>query len=241
MRLDKYLLLKSFYNTRSSAQNNIKLGNVSINNKIVNNCHLEVNDNDVITINKTNQYVSRGAYKLLGAIDEFKIDFNNQVVLDIGSSTGGFTQVAIQFGAKHVYSVDVGTDQMDKTLRSNPKITLYEQTHFNQLTPSMFNDEINFVVADLSFISLTKLIDKLVTLFTHHYKLVLLIKPQFELSKEEIDHNKGKVKEAKLHEKAKNKIKNYAQLKGFKNIKISQSPITGNKGKNVEFLLYMEQ
>ena len=110
MRLDKYLLLKSFYNTRSSAQNNIKLGNVSVNNKIVNNCHLEVNDNDVITINKTNQYVSRGAYKLLGAIDEFKIDFNNQVVLDIGSSTGGFTQVAIQFGAKHVYSVDVGTE-----------------------------------------------------------------------------------------------------------------------------------
>ena len=90
---------------------------------------------------------------------------------------------------------------MDKTLRSNPKITLYEQTHFNQLTPSMFNDEINFVVADLSFISLTKLIDKLITLFSHHYKLVLLIKPQFELSKEEIDHNKGKVKEAKLHEK----------------------------------------
>ena len=197
MRLDKYLLLKSFYNTRSSAQNNIKLGNVSVNNKIVNNCHLEVNDNDVITINKTNQYVSRGAYKLLGAIDEFKIDFNNQVVLDIGSSTGGFTQVAIQFGAKHVYSVDVGTDQMDKTLRSNPKITLYEQTHFNQLTPSMFNDEINFVVADLSFISLTKLIDKLVTLFTHHYKLILPINPQFELSKEEIHHNKGKVKEAK--------------------------------------------
>ena len=79
MRLDKYLLLKSFYNTRSSAQNNIKLGNVSVNNKIVNNCHLEVNDNDVITINKTNQYVSRGAYKLLGAIDEFKIDFNRDL------------------------------------------------------------------------------------------------------------------------------------------------------------------
>ena len=93
MRLDKYLLLKSFYNTRSSAQNNIKLGNVSVNNKIVNNCHLEVNDNDVITINKTNQYVSRGAYKLLGAIDEFKIDFNRDITLLVGLSGAGKTQI----------------------------------------------------------------------------------------------------------------------------------------------------
>ena len=241
MRLDKYLLSKLLYNSRSSAQNNIKLGNVCVNNKVVNNCHYDVNDKDVVTINEKNHYVSRGAYKLLGAIKEFNLKFKDLVVLDIGSSTGGFTQVAIEQGAKHVYSIDVGTDQMDKVLRTNHKITLFEQTHFNKLTISKFKDKIDFVVADLSFISLTKLIDKLASLFKHHYKLVLLIKPQFELTKQEIDHNKGRVQQAKLQIKAKDKIKNYAELKGFKNIKICKSPITGNKSKNTEYLLYMEQ
>jgi 23S rRNA (cytidine1920-2'-O)/16S rRNA (cytidine1409-2'-O)-methyltransferase len=161
------------------------------------------------------------------------------VVLDVGASTGGFTDVAIKQRANKVYAIDVGTDQLHKSLRQNPKVISYEKTHLKDLQISMFQERIDVVVADISFISLTKLIDKLITLFDYQYQCIFLIKPEFELSAKEIDN--GKVKTKKLLDKAVNKIKDYAESNDFKIFGVIESPIKGNKVGNTEYLIYMEK
>jgi 23S rRNA (cytidine1920-2'-O)/16S rRNA (cytidine1409-2'-O)-methyltransferase len=159
--------------------------------------------------------------------------------LDIGSSTGGFSEVSIKSGAKLVYAVDVGTNQLHEKLLNNKKIISIENTHFKNLSIDMFKQPIDIVVADISFISLTKLFDKLTTLLNYKYLCVFLIKPQFELSPQEV--NSGKVKSKKLLDKAINKIKSYAILNSFKVNGVIPSPILGSKSENKEFLIYMEK
>jgi 23S rRNA (cytidine1920-2'-O)/16S rRNA (cytidine1409-2'-O)-methyltransferase len=239
MRLDKFLIEKGFYETRNKAQNAIYGNLIKVNNIIVNKPNYLVNENDLIEKVITIEYVSRGAYKLLAAIDKWKIDFHNRVVLDVGASTGGFTDVAIKNGAKFVYAVDVGSSQLHHSLLTSDKIKSIENTHLKDLFIDLFKTKIDIVVADLSFISLTKLIDKLISLFNYNYQCVFLIKPEFELSPKEI--NKGKVKSLQLQNKAVNKIKTYAIEHGFKVFGVIPSPIKGNKMGNVEYLIYMEK
>jgi 23S rRNA (cytidine1920-2'-O)/16S rRNA (cytidine1409-2'-O)-methyltransferase len=159
--------------------------------------------------------------------------------LDVGSSTGGFTDVAIKHGAKFVYAVDVGTNQLHHSLINHKKIKSLENTHFKNLTSNLFNHRIDIVVADLSFISLTKLMDKLVNLLKYKYQCVFLIKPEFELSPQEI--KKGKVNNPLLLKKAINKIIDYADTIHFKVLGVMKSPIKGNKAGNTEYLIYMEK
>ena len=239
MRLDSWLVKQGHFESRNKAQNAITNNLVLINNIVVDKCHYEVSDQDKIKIIDHCMYVSRGAYKLLAAIEHWNIDFNNKVILDVGTSTGGFTDISIRSGCQYVYAVDVGTNQLHHSLKNDSRVISYENMHFKDLSISMFKHQIDIVVADLSFISLTKLIDKLIKMFNHPYHCIFLIKPQFELSSKEI--NKGKVNRQEPLEKAVNKIITYASKYKFKIIGVIPSPIKGNKLGNTEFLIYMNK
>ncbi len=240
MRLDKFIVDNKLVNSRNKAQHLITNGCVLVNNIIVNNKHYEINENDVVIVNDVGQYVSRGAYKLLHALITWKINLTDQVVLDIGASTGGFTQVCLNMNALKVYAVDVGTNQIDKKLKENKKIVVYEQTNFKTLVLSMFEEKIDYIVADLSFISLTTLIEKINQLFNYPLKMIFLIKPQFELGKDVVSRFNGVIREPKLWNKAVGKIKQSVIKHNFKINGIIPSPIKGNSG-NTEFLIYCEK
>ncbi len=240
MRLDKYLVEKQLVTSRNKAQNLIKKGVVSINSVIITNNHHEVSDNDVVEVKQVQQYVSRGAYKLLAAIENWKIDISNKIVLDIGASTGGFSQVCLNANAKKVYAIDVGSNQIDSSLIKNKRLISYEKTNFKDLNLLMFNEQIDLIVADLSFISLTTLIDYLIQLFDYQYEGIFLIKPQFELGKEIASKFNGVIKEPKLWNKAINKVKEHLMQNNFQVIGVIESPIKGSEG-NTEFLVYCKK
>lgn len=239
MRLDKYLVKFLDIESRSKAQQLIDSGCVSVNGTIVHTKHIDVKKDYKVEVKKADSFVSRGAYKLLGAVVSFDINFNNKVVLDVGSSTGGFTQIALLNNAKHVYCVDVGTDQLHKSLRNNSRVTVYENLNFKFMNLTLFKQKIDYVLADLSFISLTTLLDKIASMFTYHIDLYLLIKPQFELTKEIVDRNRGVIKNRPLHKRAIYSVCDHAQELGFKVDKVVKSTILGKDG-NTEFFVHME-
>lgn len=239
MRLDLWLVNQKYFESRNKAQNAILNKLVLVNNKIIDKPHYLVSGDDKIKIIKFDEYVSRGAYKLLAAIKHWNINLKDKIVLDIGASTGGFSDVCIKQNCKYVYSVDVGTNQLHHSLRNNTKIKSYENMNFKNVAINMFQHNIDYVVCDVSFISLTKIIDKLINLFDYKYKCVFLIKPQFELSPKEIKN--GKVNQDKLLLKAIDKIKIYGENNNFKIFGVLPSPIKGDKLGNQEFLIYMEK
>lgn len=242
MRLDKYIVDKKIVDSRNKAQTLISNGFVLVNNKIKTQVAYNVKDSDTIAINQHEQYVSRGAYKLIAAIDKFHVDLKDKVVLDIGSSTGGFTQVCLINGAKKVCAIDVGKNQMDQKLRHNPKIELHEGVNFKNFNTSILNAKrIDIIVVDVSFISLTKILKKIQEVFPYSLKLIVLIKPQFELGKEIIKANNGVIKSKKLWEKAIDIVTTSAKQSGYKiNMNYIESPIKGGDG-NTEFLMYLEK
>ena len=239
MRLDKYLVKFLDVESRSKAQQLIENGCVAIDGVVVHHKNYEVTKTNKVEIKNAESFVSRGAYKLLGAIVSLGIDFNDKVVLDVGSSTGGFTQIALLNNAKRVYCVDVGTDQLHKSLRNNIRVTVYENINFKFMNLAMFKDKIDYVLADLSFISLTALLDKIASMFTYHIDLYLLIKPQFELTKQIVDQHHGVIKLSPLHKRAIYRVCDHAQELGFKVDKVVKSPILGKDG-NTEFFVHME-
>lgn len=238
MRLDKHLVECKLITSRNKAQDLISRGYVLVNDEIKLDVDYQVQETDNINIIQHDQYVSRGAYKLIEAINKFKINLKDKVVLDIGSSTGGFTQVCLINGAKKVYAIDVGTNQMDKNLSLNEKIELHEQTNFKDVTIGIFKEKVDLIVADLSFISITKILDKISQLFNYSLEMVLLIKPQYELEKDIIKAYKGVIKSQKLWEKAIDIVTKHAKSLKFKIKSIIPSPIKGSKG-NTEFLMYL--
>ena len=238
MRLDKYLVEHKLVTSRNKAQDLISRGYVLVNDEIKLHVDYQVQEIDKINIVQHEQYVSRGAYKLIEGINRFKINLKDKVVLDIGSSTGGFTQVCLINGAKKIYAIDVGTNQMDKKLSANKRIELYEQTNFKDVTPSIFKERVELIVADLSFISITKILDKISELFDYSFEMVLLIKPQYELGKDIIKAYKGVIKSQRLWDKAIDIVSQHAKSLKFKIKSIIPSPIKGSKG-NTEFLMYL--
>ena len=240
MRIDIFLAKNKYFSSRTKAQNAIKSGYVFVNNKLVTNSSLDIDEQSRIYIINQNNYVSRGANKLSYAIKELNFNFKNKIVLDVGSSTGGFTEIALINGAKYIYAVDVGCDQMDKSLANNKKIKLFENTNFRDININLFDKKIDIIIADLSFISLVKLLNKINEVFNYKLELLLLIKPQFELSKEIIKKNKGIIKNEKYWKIAINKIVNYAKSIGFKVINLIKSKILGKDG-NTEFFIHLSK
>lgn len=184
-------------------------------------------------------YVSRGAFKLKQAQENFALDFNQKIVLDIGASTGGFTDFSLQNGAEKIYAIDVGKGQLDYKLRNNDRVVNLEETNFRHIGPDIFKEKIDAVVIDVSFISLVTIIKKLYELKTslaQDFFIVALIKPQFEAGKEIMDKCKGVIKDEKIRVSVLNKTLEKLREIGFKLSEPIESPIKGAKG-NIEFLV----
>lgn len=240
IRLDKFLAETNKNYTRNKLNQFILAGYVLVNNKVETKPSYLVKDTDKVElkVDKDNVWVSRGAYKLLKALETYKIDLKNKVCLDIGCSTGGFSQVMLKHGAKKVYAVDVGTNQFDKSLLCD-KVVLMEQTHFCKTNANDF-EHLDFIACDVSFISATKIIEHVAKIFNYPITFVCLIKPQFELTKEILDQCKGIIPE-KYHNQAISRVCDCAKQNGFKIEQVVESPILGAKSNNKEFLVCLRK
>ena len=237
-RLDLILVEREIFETREKAKREIMAGNVIVNEQTVTKAGTNFNDDEktVIRIKDRLKYVSRGGLKLEKAIKVWELDFSGKTVLDIGASTGGFTDCALQNGAKKVYSVDVGTNQLDWKLRNDERVVSIENMHIKDLEPeNLKNEKIDFIVIDVSFISLTKVIPYLNKFLNTEGKVIMLVKPQFEVGKEKIGKN-GIVTEEQYHDEAIKKIISFIKDNSYKLIGVEESPIRGTKG-NKEFLM----
>lgn len=238
-RIDIELVKRGIFETRNKAQNEIKNKIVYCNNVCITKPAFDVTNTDIIEIKGEKlKYVSRGGLKLEKAIKEFKIDLKDKTLIDIGSSTGGFSDCALQNGIKKVYAIDVGTDQFDKTLRLNNKIILYENTDFRNIDNNIINDA-NIASIDVSFISVTKLTSKLKEL-TNLKEVICLIKPQFECGKEISDKYRGVPLNKEVHKSViENVIKSFKDNNYYIN-NLTSSPIKGGNG-NIEYLAYFKR
>jgi 23S rRNA (cytidine1920-2'-O)/16S rRNA (cytidine1409-2'-O)-methyltransferase len=235
MRLDKELVEKSLVPSRSKAQELIKEGFILVNGKTINKANYIVKETDIIEIKENDKlkYVSRGGLKLDKAINEFNIDMTNKTIMDIGSSTGGFSDCALQYGASQVVAVDVGTNLMHESLRNHSRIDLHEQTNFKVFDSKYFKD-IDIAVCDVSFISLKRIIDKIAS-ENAKIDMVCLIKPQFECGKEIADKYKGIILNKQIHIDIIKDMIDYFNEKGFYVKNLTSSPIKGGDG-NIEYL-----
>lgn len=242
-RLDVYLFENNFFETREKAKNAIKDGAISVNGKVCNKPSTDIDSNDTVKIiGETLKYVSRAGLKLEGAKKIWNIDFSNKFVLDVGSSTGGFTDFALQNGAKKVVAIDVGTNQLHEKLKKDSRVLSLENTDFRDFNKNNYQISENFDIAvcDCSFISLKLLAHKFYEVLENGAKLVILIKPQFECGKDIAKKYRGIIKDKNLQEKIKNDIVLYFETIGFKLIGTANSPILGGDG-NKEFLAYFER
>lgn len=242
-RLDKILTDKGFFDTKSKAQAAIMAGDVKINGTIISKAGhlLEVKENTIFEI-KSMPFVSRGGFKLNKALKTFNIDLKDKICLDAGASTGGFTDCMLQNGAKKVYSVDVGYGQIAWKLRTDERVKVIEKTNIkNCMENDIYfpnEEKANFLTMDLSFISITKVINNLILLADKNsFEIVSLIKPQFEAGKEQVGKN-GVVREKETHIEVINNIINYSKNLNLKIKGLTFSPIKGPKG-NIEYLIYL--
>lgn len=229
MRLDHYLVQRKFFETRSQANQAIKRGVVKVWDKVCTKPALKILKKTKIEITE-DQYVSRSAHKLKFALDEFQIKPSGKVCLDIGSSTGGFTEVLIEQSANKVVAVDVGTNQMHDSLKSNGKIELHENTDIRDFESG---EKFELIVGDISFISLKKIIPSIKKFINAQTKLVLLFKPQFEVGKDKV--KKGLVKEKDTKEALKD-FEKFLEEQDLKLLSKQRVPLKGKKG-NQEWVL----
>ena len=237
-RLDLILVDRGLFDTREKAKREIMAGNVIVIEQAVTKAGTNFKDTDELSIRIKDRlrYVSRGGLKLEKAIKIWNLDFRNKIILDIGASTGGFTDCALQNEAVRVYSVDVGTNQLDWRLKNDERVVSIEETHIKDLTTDdMENNRADFIVIDVSFISLTKVIPYLEKFLSENGQVVMLIKPQFEVGKEKIGKN-GIVIDEKYHDEAIKKIISFSGESGYELVGVEESPIKGTKG-NKEFLI----
>lgn len=237
MRADVLLVQKGLVPSRQKAQELIKSGKVTVNGKIVAKPSQDLSEDSDIKCESGSEFVGRGGYKLKAALDTFQIDVSRLTVADIGASTGGFCDCLLQRGAKKIYAVDVGHDQLAPSIKFNSRVISLEGVNAKELNFQLFGEKVDFLTADLSFISLTILFDKFREVLKDDAGAVILIKPQFEAGKSNIGKN-GIVKDPKVHLSVLKNVVSSAQKSGFKVCGLMKSPITGGDG-NSEFLLYL--
>lgn len=241
-RLDILVAEKTGY-SRIKSQAMIMAGQVLINNKVSDKPGKDFPESTEIKIKEAFPYVSRGALKLKKAASEFGVDFKNKVVCDIGASTGGFSDFALQEGAKKVYAIDVGYGQLAQKIRENPKVKVMERTNIKNV--DSLPEPIDIFVVDVSFISLKKVLPQILVIISNFkFKIsncyvVLLVKPQFEAGKEVASKFKGIIKDAEIQKNILSELKDYSTSLGYVVIGDTVSPIKGAKG-NTEFLLYLK-
>lgn len=241
-RIDKLLVLQGFADSRTKAQALIMSGVVLVNDQRINKPSQEFFSTETIRIKgKIDEikYVSRGGLKLEKALQEFQICPSEYVSLDVGASTGGFTDCLLQHGAKKVVTVDVGTNQLVWKLRNDKRIEVHEKVNARYLKPEDFGEKFDLIVMDVSFISVTKILPALRDLLLEDGRIIVLIKPQFEVGKGDVGKG-GIVKDEAKHLEVIEKVNSFAESIGLKNLNLIDSPILGADG-NKEFLgLYVK-
>jgi 23S rRNA (cytidine1920-2'-O)/16S rRNA (cytidine1409-2'-O)-methyltransferase len=236
MRVDQALVERGLAESRTRAQALIMAGTVFAGEAKVDKPGQQIAADAPLEVRgRDHPWVSRGGIKLAHALEHFGIDVTGAVAMDIGSSTGGFTDVLLSNGAAHVFAVDSGTNQLAWKLREDERVSVLEQTSARILTPELIDKPCSLVVCDTSFISLSKVLEVPLKLASQQCRLVALIKPQFEVAKAEVGKG-GVVRDPALHERVCGEVRQWLEGLGWRIEGIVESPITGPKG-NVEFLI----
>lgn len=242
-RLDKYLTDLGYFETKSKAAAAILAGHVKINDEYITKAGFQINPSKEYDIQvKSMPYVSRGGFKLKKALDTFPVKIENRICLDAGASTGGFTDCLLQNGAKFVYAADVGYGQLDWKIRSDKRVKTIERTNLKICSFNEIYDEnepvADLLVSDLSFISLTKVLENLKKLLNPEFhEMVCLIKPQFEAGKEKVEKG-GVVRDKKVHIEVIENVINFAKNLDYKINGLTFSSIKGPSG-NIEYLIWL--
>lgn len=237
-RLDVLLVEQGLAESREKAKAVIMSGIVYVDNNKEDKAGTTFDETSRIEVRgSTLKYVSRGGLKLEKAMDHFGVTLDGKVAMDVGASTGGFTDCMLQNGAVKVYSVDVGHGQLAWKLRNDERVVCMEKTNIRYVTPADIEDRIEFASIDVSFISLTKVLPAVKDLLTDDGEIVCLIKPQFEAGREKVG-KKGVVREQATHVEVVEMIVDYARSIGFRTLHLSYSPIKGPEG-NIEYLLHI--
>lgn len=237
MRLDLYLAENALVDSRTDAKNFILAGAVSVDGKVIKKPSYEVNGNEKIEVDKSGKrYVSRGGLKLEGALDSFCIDVSGALAIDVGASSGGFTDCLLKRGVCHVIAVDSGSGQMVESLRCDPRVTVIENFNARYMSPSDFEYTPDLAVMDVSFISAKLIIPAVASVIKPCGQFICLIKPQFEVGRGGLN-KKGIVKSDSLRRAAVNDVLDFAAYCGFEIKGIIESPIVGGDG-NVEYLAH---
>ena len=250
-RLDLILFEHGFFETKNAASSAILAGNVKINDVRITKAGQQFDESKLFDEEnpakieiKTLPYVSRGGLKLKGAIDTFKINLKDKICIDMGSSTGGFSDCMLQEGARKIWAVDCGTNQLAWKLRQDERVISKENVNIKNCTfEDIFGENFEgqlpeFLSMDLSFISIKKVLENCKSFISKNCELVILIKPQFEAQREDISKG-GVVKDKKIHQKIIEDIKKFCENLNFKVLGVIESPITGAKHGNIEYLIYL--
>lgn len=238
-RLDVILVNQGYAPSREKAKAIIMSGNVYVNGQKEDKAGTAFEESKIKleVRGSTLKYVSRGGLKLEKAMEQWQFDLKDFICMDIGASTGGFTDCMLQNGAAKVYSVDVGHGQLAWKLRNDERVVCMEQTNFRYLVREDIADDLDFASVDVSFISLTKILIPARNLLKEGGQMVCLIKPQFEAGRDKVGKN-GVVREPKVHEEVIHKVIDYAELIGFSVLHLEYSPIKGPEG-NIEYLVHL--
>jgi 23S rRNA (cytidine1920-2'-O)/16S rRNA (cytidine1409-2'-O)-methyltransferase len=234
-RLDRLLVDRGLVESREKAQALIMAGEVRVNGQKASKAGQTVDDEAKVEVLSRPPYVSRGGFKLAGALKSFELDLGGKVCIDVGSSTGGFTDVMLQAGAARVHAVDVGAGQLDWKLRTDPRVMLHEGINARELRFEDIGELADFLACDVSFISVTLILPAIMALLRPGGQMVILIKPQFEAGKGQVGKG-GIVRDPAVHEAACQRVERAVREFGFETATI-ESPISGAEG-NKEFLLY---
>lgn len=237
MRIDQLLVARGLFETRARARAAIEAGLVTVDGRVVAKASETVADDAEITAEAAHRFVGRGALKLDHALTLWPVAVQGRVAVDVGASTGGFTEVLLERGAAHVFAVDVGQGQMHPRLAGDPRVTNLEKTDARELTPELIPQAPGLIVCDASFIGLTKVLPAALDLGAPGADLVTLVKPQFEMESRAEVGKKGVVKDAEARQAALARVAAWLEGEGWTVKATTESPIVGGDG-NVEFLLW---
>lgn len=239
-RLDVLVFEKGYAESREKAKAIIMAGEIFVDNQKADKCGQSYDENVNIEFRgKAPKYVSRGGLKLEKAIENFNLDLKGKITMDIGASTGGFTDCMLQNGAEKVYSIDVGYGQLAWKLRNNPRVINLERTNMRKVTRELVPDKIDFFSIDVSFISIKLLLPVARELLSDNAEAVCLIKPQFEAGREKVG-KKGVVRDPLVHIEVVDGIYNFCLENGFSVLNLDYSPIKGPEG-NIEYLIHIKK
>ncbi|MEK7715565.1 MAG: TlyA family RNA methyltransferase [candidate division NC10 bacterium] len=235
-RIDRLLVDRGLVEGREQAARHIMAGEVLVDGKRVDKAGALVASDAAVELQGRAPYVSRGGEKLIHALETFQVKVAGRVCLDVGASTGGFTDCLLQRGAVRVYAVDVGTAQLDAKLRKDPRVVVMEQTNARALDPRIFGDQPTLAVIDVSFISLEKILPAVFGVLSPRGEVLALVKPQFEVGREAVGKG-GVVRDSALHRAAVARLARFAVLRGWHVLGVTASPLRGPKG-NREFFVH---